>query len=39
MKSLEYLKVLVFEAFFRLVPTCYQWWVGTNSMKKIVLLG
>ena len=38
-KSLEYLKVLVLEAFFRLVPTCYQWRVGTNSMKKNCFIG
>ena len=33
MKLLEYLKVSGLGVCFPLGPTCYQWRVGTNSLK------
>ena len=33
MKLLEYPKVLGLKVLFPLGPPCYQWWVGTNSLK------
>ena len=33
MKPQEYLRILGLEVLFRLGLTCYQWQVGTNSLK------